>query len=104
MIVCPCETQGHEQVVGDLVFRPATCHELASVGDDSALLFWDTRAGTSPSLKVAQAHGDQGIQCVDWSLQDPNFVATGEPLPGHCRGQDRVLQREHVGDVREGGK
>jgi len=69
--------QGHEQVVGDLVFRPATCHELASVGDDSALLFWDTRAGTSPSLKVAQAHGDQGIQCVDWSLQDPNFVATG---------------------------
>ena len=72
-----CISQGHEQVVGDLVFRPATCHELASVGDDSALLFWDTRAGTSPALRVAGAHGDQGIQCIDWSQQDPNFVATG---------------------------
>lgn len=69
--------KGHEQIVGDLVFRPGTSHELASVGDDSALIFWDSRAGTTPSLKVVKAHGDQGIQCVDWSLQDPNLIATG---------------------------
>ena len=95
-------SQGHEQVVGDLVFLPATCHELASVGDDSALLFWDTRAGTSPALKVAGAHGDQGIQCVDWSLQDPNYVATGTFLgneaayfPGPLPAYDKPPQLAH---------
>ena len=69
--------QGHSEIVGDIAFLPGSSAELASVGDDSYLLFWDTRSGTSPMLKVEDAHKDQEIQCMDWSSQDTNMLATG---------------------------
>ena len=56
---------------------PGSCDVLSSVGDDSALMFWDTRTGTEPIQKVEEAHKDQEIQCMDWSSQDLNMLATG---------------------------
>ena len=63
--------------VEDVVFKPGCDHELASVGDDRALLFWDTRGGgDKPSVSVPGAHGDD-VQCLDWAATDSNFVVTG---------------------------
>eukprot|EP00959_Pyramimonas_sp_CCMP1952_P010464 219222-Pyramimonas_sp.AAC.1 len=44
--------QGHKDTVEDVAFNPFTEMELCSVGDDKTLLFWDSRAGTAPVLKV----------------------------------------------------
>ena len=35
--------RGHSDTIEDVVFKPGSCEQLASVGDDHALLFWDTR-------------------------------------------------------------
>lgn len=72
--------QGHSQIVGDIAFMPGSSAELASVGDDSYLLFWDARIGTSPTLRVEYAHKEQEIQCMDWSSQNTNMLATGVVL------------------------
>lgn len=69
--------QGHTKIVGDIAFQPGSAVELVSVGDDSAIMFWDTRSGTQPVLKVEDAHQGQEIGCTDWSSQDLNMVATG---------------------------
>ena len=69
---------GHDAQVEDVVFKPGCDHELASVGDDRALLFWDTRArgGDKPTVSVPGAHGDD-VQCLDWAASDPHLVVTG---------------------------
>ena len=59
------------------MFQPGSAAELASVGDDYALLLWDTRAGPGPSTRIPEAHKQQDVQCVDWSAQDTNMIATG---------------------------
>ena len=61
-----------------MVFKPGCDHELASVGDDRALLFWDTRGrgGDKPAVSVPGAHGDD-VQCLDWAASDPHLVVTG---------------------------
>ena len=69
--------KGHESTVEDVVFQPGSAAELASVGDDYALLLWDTRAGPGPSTQIPEAHKQQDVQCVDWSAQDTNMIATG---------------------------
>ena len=63
--------RGHSNTIEDIVFKPRSVEQLASVGDDHALLFWDTRvAGGVPSLRVDQAHGrNQDVQCVDWATE-----------------------------------
>jgi WD40 repeat protein len=74
--------QGHTDTVEDVVFKPASKAELASVGDDKSLRLWDTRVGDSPITTMENAHGpDHDLHCVDWSSFDPNLIATGE---GYC--------------------
>ena len=60
---------------------PDSDTELASVGDDRALLLWDTRAGTGPAQKRASAHGAHDLHTVDWSGLRNDLLATGG-LPG----------------------
>ncbi|KAJ1411173.1 WD40/YVTN repeat-like-containing domain superfamily [Sesbania bispinosa] len=50
--------------------------EFCSVGDDSCLILWDARVGSTPAVKVEKAHyGD--LHSVDWSPHDINFILTG---------------------------
>ena len=60
----------------DVSFHPTDDLQLCSVGDDSALIFWHGRAGTSPAHRVADAHDDD-LHTVDWSLLDEHLVVTG---------------------------
>ena len=60
-----------------MVFQPGSSTELASVADDSSLLFWDTRSGVAPVLRMGQAHGESDLHVVDWSALRPELVATG---------------------------
>lgn len=46
--------QGHESTIEDVVFKPGSKEQLASVGDDQCLLLWDTRSGTAPATRVAK--------------------------------------------------
>ncbi|KAL3137237.1 hypothetical protein ABBQ32_006786 [Trebouxia sp. C0010 RCD-2024] len=69
--------QGHSDNVEDVVFQPGSSTELASVADDSSLLFWDTRSGVAPVLRMGQAHGESDLHVVDWSALRPELVATG---------------------------
>jgi len=67
---------GHVDTVEDVAFHPSSALELCSVGDDSALIFWDGRAGTGPTHRVGEAH-ESDVHCVDWSLLDENAIVTG---------------------------
>ena len=69
--------QGHTSVVEDLVWQPGSAAELASVGDDYKLLFWDTRAGTTPAASLEDAHGKKDLHCVDWSSLQLELLVTG---------------------------
>lgn len=77
--------QGHSDTVEDVVFQPGSSTELASVADDSSLLFWDTRSGVAPVLRMGQAHGESDLHVVDWSALRPELVATGHSLQWHMR-------------------
>lgn len=77
--------QGHTNTIEDLVWQPGSAAELASVGDDYKLLFWDTRTGTSPSLTKEQAHGEHDLHCVDWSSLQLELLVTGTPLHSASR-------------------
>ena len=52
-------------------------HELASVGDDYAVILWDSRK-PGPATKIAGAHGKEDLHCVDWNPLDPDLLATGK--------------------------
>jgi histone-binding protein RBBP4 len=43
---------GHKDTVEDVAFCPSSAQEFCSVGDDSCLMLWDARTGTSPAMKV----------------------------------------------------
>ena len=79
---CFCH-QGHSDTVEDVVFQPGSSAELASAADDSSLLFWDTRSGIAPVLRMAEAHGQSDLHVVDWSSLRPELVATGMSDPPH---------------------
>jgi histone-binding protein RBBP4 len=49
-----CMLQGHGSTIEDVVFKPGSKEQLASVGDDQCLLLWDTRSGNAPANRVAQ--------------------------------------------------
>ncbi|XP_056856930.1 WD-40 repeat-containing protein MSI4 [Raphanus sativus] len=68
--------QGHDDTVEDVAFSPTSAQEFCSVGDDSCLILWDARTGTSPVTKVEKAH-DADVHCVDWNPHDDNLILTG---------------------------
>uniref|UniRef100_A0A6V7QTL5 Histone-binding protein RBBP4-like N-terminal domain-containing protein n=1 Tax=Ananas comosus var. bracteatus TaxID=296719 RepID=A0A6V7QTL5_ANACO len=68
--------QGHGDTVEDVQFCPSSAQEFCSVGDDSCLIFWDARVGTSPVVKVEKAH-NADLHCVDWNPHDMNLILTG---------------------------
>ena len=72
-----CSEQGHRATVEDVVWKPSSAAELASVGDDRGLLLWDTRAGTGPALRKTDAHGTHDLHTVDWSGLREELLATG---------------------------
>ena len=78
----PDALQGHTNVVEDLVWQPGSAAELASVGDDYKLLFWDTRAGTMPAASLEDAHGKKDLHCVDWSSLQLELLVTGRLQQG----------------------
>jgi len=67
---------GHKDTVEDVAFCPSSAQEFCSVGDDSCLMLWDARTGTSPAMKVEKAH-DADLHCVDWNPHDNNLILTG---------------------------
>jgi WD40 repeat protein len=70
--------------VEDVVWKPNSAAELASVGDDRGLLLWDTRAGTAPALRKTDAHGTHDLHTVDWSGLREELLATGATLADLC--------------------
>lgn len=68
---------GHSQTIEDVSFHPTRDTQLCSVGDDSALCFWDAGAGATPALKLAGAHGSADVHCCDWSAAQEHLVLTG---------------------------
>ncbi|XP_047327740.1 WD-40 repeat-containing protein MSI4-like [Impatiens glandulifera] len=68
--------QGHDDTVEDVQFCPSSGQEFCSVGDDSCLILWDARSGSSPAIKVEKAH-DADLHCVDWNPHNVNFILTG---------------------------
>lgn len=79
--------QGHTDTVEDVVFQPGSAAELASVADDTKLLFWDTRSGIQPVIQLHQAHGQSDLHVVDWSSLRSELVATGAPSLPYGQGQ-----------------
>lgn len=69
--------EGHTATIEDVVWKPDSTVELGSVGDDRALLLWDTRAGTGPAQRRADAHGTHDLHTVDWSGLRDDLLATG---------------------------
>ncbi|XP_070027407.1 WD-40 repeat-containing protein MSI4-like [Nicotiana tabacum] len=68
--------QGHDDTVEDVQFCPSSAQEFCSVGDDSCLILWDARTGSSPAVKVEKAH-NADLHCVDWNPHDVNYILTG---------------------------
>ncbi|PIN04788.1 hypothetical protein CDL12_22670 [Handroanthus impetiginosus] len=68
--------QGHNYTIEDVQFNPSSAQEFCSVGNDSCLMLWDARTGSSPILKVERAH-EADIHCVDWNPNDLNLILTG---------------------------
>ncbi|XP_058774193.1 WD-40 repeat-containing protein MSI4-like [Vicia villosa] len=68
--------RGHKDTVEDVQFCPTSAQEFCSVGDDSCLILWDARVGTTPAVKVEKAH-DGDVHCVDWNTHDINLILTG---------------------------
>ncbi|MED6211073.1 WD-40 repeat-containing protein msi4 [Stylosanthes scabra] len=67
---------GHDKTVEDVTFCPSSAQEFCSVGDDSCLILWDARVGSSPAVKVEKAH-NADLHCVDWNPHDVNLILTG---------------------------
>ncbi|CAN6906920.1 unnamed protein product [Brassica oleracea] len=68
---------GHDDTVEDVAFSPTSAQEFCSVGDDSCLILWDARTGTSPVTKVVEKAHDADLHCVDWNPHDDNLILTG---------------------------
>ena len=97
---------GHSAAVEDVCFRPGSSDLLASVGDDGALLLWDSRIGGAaaagpgkeagggirPAASVRAAHGPDApdVQCVDWSRFEQGAGAPGQLATGAESGTVRA--------------
>ncbi|CAI0387984.1 unnamed protein product [Linum tenue] len=88
--------QGHDDTVEDVAFSPSSAQEFCSVGDDSCLILWDARVGTSPVIKVEKAQ-NADLHSVDWSPHDSNFILTGSADNSVCMFDRRSLTSNGVG-------
>ncbi|CAL1357585.1 unnamed protein product [Linum trigynum] len=88
--------QGHDDTVEDVAFSPSSAQEFCSVGDDSCLIFWDARVGTTPVIKVEKAQ-NADLHSVDWSPHDSNFILTGSADNSVCMFDRRSLTSNGVG-------
>ncbi|KRX07074.1 WD40-repeat-containing domain [Pseudocohnilembus persalinus] len=70
------ELKGHKDMIEDLSFSPIDKDQLVSVSDDKQIIYWDLRASHSPIYQIGNLHSDD-INCVDWNIQNPNYIATG---------------------------
>ncbi|CAL5442853.1 unnamed protein product [Camellia sinensis] len=86
--------QGHEDTIEDVQFCPSS--EFCSVGDDSCLILWDARIGSSPVVKVEKAH-NADLHCVDWNPHDENLILTGSADQSVCMFDRRSLTSGGVG-------
>lgn len=82
--------QGHDDTVEDVQFCPSSAQEFCSVGDDSCLILWDARAGTTPAAKVEKAHSAD-LHCVDWNPHNVNLILTGS-----ADNTVRMFDRRHL--------
>ncbi|PSS01977.1 WD-40 repeat-containing protein [Actinidia chinensis var. chinensis] len=89
---------GHEDTVEDVQFCPSSAQEFCSVGDDSCLILWDARVGSSPVVKVEKAH-DGDLHCVDWNPHDQNLILTGSADHSVCMFDRRNLTSDGVGSL-----
>mmetsp|Transcript_9172 Transcript_9172/g.55635 ORF Transcript_9172/g.55635 Transcript_9172/m.55635 type:complete len:451 (+) Transcript_9172:1799-3151(+) len=67
---------GHKGTVDGVALHPMSEAEVASVGTDRSLIFWDTRDPAQIASKVEGAHTED-IACVDWHSTKDMHVATG---------------------------
>ncbi|CAL8462585.1 g2118 [Coccomyxa elongata] len=87
--------QGHTATIEDVVWRPGSRDELASVGDDYKLLLWDSRLPSArPAAAVENAHGETDVQCVDWSALQQELLITGA-----ADGSVKVWDTRHLKDA-----
>ena len=70
------ELRGHTENVEDICFHPNSENELCSSSQDQTILFWDTRSGSKPTLKIDEIHSDD-INCVDWNPHNSNLLLAG---------------------------
>ncbi|WOL20403.1 hypothetical protein Cni_G29208 [Canna indica] len=89
--------QGHEDTVEDVQFCPTSVQEFCSVGDDSCLILWDARVGTSPVVKVVEKAHNADLHCVDWNPHDQNIILTGSADNSVRMFDRRNLASEGVG-------
>lgn len=70
---------GHRDTVEAVAFRPDDHTMLASVGDDSALLIWDTKAPSKAPVSDVQDAHKEGIDVHDisWSAVQKELLVTG---------------------------
>ncbi|XP_019415490.1 PREDICTED: WD-40 repeat-containing protein MSI4-like [Lupinus angustifolius] len=87
---------GHDDTVEDVAFCPSSAQEFCSVGDDSCLILWDARAGSSPVVKVEKAH-NADLHCVDWNPHDVNLILTGSADNSVCMFDRRKLTSDGIG-------
>ena len=69
--------QGHADTVEDVVWLKGSEHELASVGDDYAVILWDTRTPGPAMLRLLARTAQEDLHCVDWNPLNPDLLATG---------------------------
>lgn len=67
--------KGHSTTVEDVSWSCANPHTFVSVGDDKALIFWDTRQREAANI-VADAHYTP-INCVDCHPSNTTLLLTG---------------------------
>ncbi|KAI4329156.1 hypothetical protein L6164_021449 [Bauhinia variegata] len=69
--------KGHTDTVEDVQFCPSSAQEFCSVGDDTCLILWDARVGSTPVVKYVEKAHDTDLHCVDWNAHDTNLILTG---------------------------
>lgn len=67
---------GHTGTVDGVALHPTSEVEVASVGTDKKLIFWDMRDPAQVAVKVEGAHTED-IACIDWHSTKDMYVATG---------------------------
>ncbi|THU61965.1 hypothetical protein C4D60_Mb01t00170 [Musa balbisiana] len=77
--------QGHEDTVEEVQFCPSSEQELCSVGDDSCLILWDARVGSSPVVKhyLVERCSPPGKSSDDFTCGSSPHDPDARPCLGH---------------------